>query len=333
MKLARLTSSITWGIKRIRADRLWEAGHKGKGVVVGHLDTGVDGSHPALRGAIAAFAEFDLAGNQVPGARAHDSDEHGTHTAGTIAGRAGQKGAFGVAPEAQLASGLVIEGGQVVDRILAGMEWLVDQQVHILSMSLGLRGYTPAFQTVIDALRAAKVLPIIAVGNEGPNNSRSPGNYANVLSVGAMDESDQIPDFSSSQEFNRPDSPLVPSLVAPGVRVLSCIPGNRFAEMDGSSMATPHVAGMAALLMGAKPQATIDELEQAILGSCQKPQSMPQARANRGVPDAVTAFQLLTGTQLAAVSVAPIPRRPRKVTHKVRRTQPPTRRRARRKRA
>lgn len=335
-RAARAATSFTWGIRRIRADRLWAAGHKGKGVVVGHLDTGVDGSHPALRGAIAAFAEFDLAGDQVPGAKAHDSDEHGTHTAGTIVGRPGQKGAFGVAPEAQLASGLVIEGGQVVDRILAGMEWLVEQQVHILSMSLGLRGYTPAFQTVIDALRAAKVLPIIAVGNEGPGTSRSPGNYANVLSVGAMDESDQIPDFSSSQEFNRPDSPLVPSLVAPGVRVLSCIPGNRFAEMDGSSMATPHIAGMAALLMGAKADATIDQVEQAILGSCQRPASMPQSRANRGVPNAVTAFQLLTGTQLAEVSVAPVRRRPRKPAHKVGRTTPPTRiaaRRARRKRA
>jgi subtilisin family serine protease len=216
-----------------------------------------------------------------------------------------------VAPEAQLASGLVIEGGQVIDRILAGMEWLVEQQVRMLSMSLGLRGYTPAFQTVIDALRAAKVLPIIAVGNEGPGTSRSPGNYANVLSVGAMDEFDNIPDFSSSQQFNRPNSPLVPSLVAPGVKVLSCIPGSKFAEMDGTSMATPHVAGIAALLMGAKRDATIDQIEEAILGSCQRPATMPQSRANRGVPDAVAAFRLLTGTDLAAIAVIS-PRGPRK---------------------
>ena len=116
--------------------------------------------------------------------RLSDSDEHGTHTAGTIVGRAGLKGAFGVAPEAQLASAMVIEGGQVIDRILAGMDWLIGEGVHIMSMSLGLRGFTPAFQAVIDALRAANVLPVIAVGNEGPNTSRSPGNYANVLSVG-----------------------------------------------------------------------------------------------------------------------------------------------------
>jgi subtilisin len=324
MRPSKAKVDITWGIERIKADRLWAAGHAGKGVVVGHLDTGVDGSHPDLKGAIAAFAEFDMTGNQVPGAKPWDSDEHGTHTAGTIVGRAGTKGSFGVAPEAQLASGMVIEGGQVVDRILAGMEWLVEQRVHILSMSLGLRGYTPAFQSVIDALRTANILPVIAVGNEGANTSRSPGNYANVLSVGAMDNSERVPDFSGSEQFNRPNNPLVPDLVAPGVAVLSCIPDKKYAEMDGSSMATPHVAGLAALLLGAKPNATIAQLEQAILDSCQRPASMPQPRANRGVPDAVRAFQLLTGSALpAGVSVRlPARRRPKKVAANKARKRP-----------
>ncbi|SEB76431.1 Subtilase family protein [Rhizobiales bacterium GAS188] len=175
----------SWGILRLGADKLWAAGFEGEGVVVGHLDTGVDGSHPALAGAIAAFAEFDMTGELVPGAQPRDSAQHGTHTAGTIVGRSGPKGSFGVAPKAKLASGMVIEGGQTIDRILSGMDWMVEQGCHILSMSLGLRGYTPAFQTVIDSLRAAGVLPVIAVGNEGPLTSRSPGNYANVVSIGA----------------------------------------------------------------------------------------------------------------------------------------------------
>lgn len=267
-------------------------------MIVGHLDTGVDGTHPSLRSAIAAFAEFDLAGDQVPNAPARDSGEHGTHTAGTIAGRAGAKGPFGVAPGAQLASAMVIEGGQVIDRILAGMEWVVGQRVRILSMSLGLRGFTPAFQVVVDALRANNVLPIFAAGNEGPNTSRSPGNYPNVLSIGAMDQGDTIPSFSSSQTFDRATNPLIPNVVAPGVGVLSCIPGRAFAEMDGSSMATPHVAGLAALLLEAKPDATATELENAISGSCSRPASMPGPRANLGVPDAVKAFRLLTGKNL-----------------------------------
>lgn len=314
---AKLTAAASWGIGRLRADRLWDAGYTGKGVIVGHLDTGVDASHPALKGAIAKFAEFDMRGDRVPHAKPWDSDVHGTHTAGTIAGRAGKKGPFGVAPEAKLASAMVIEGGQVIDRILAGLDWIVEEGVRVMSMSLGLRGYTPAFQVVIDALRAADVLPVIAVGNEFANTSRSPGNYANVLSVGAMDRNNRVADFSSSQRFDRADDALVPDLVAPGVEVLSCVPGGKYEEMDGSSMATPHVAGVAALLLQAAPHATATELENAILASCQRRASMPEARANRGVPDAVRALAVLTGEQVST-AVARATKRRRSSTPKKR---------------
>ena len=307
---AKLGVGTSWGVQRLKADRLWASGFTGKGVLVGHLDTGVDAAHPALTGAIGRFAEFDMAGDQVPNAHPSDSGEHGTHTAGTIAGRGGTKGAFGMAPEALLASAMVIEGGQVIDRILAGMDWVIGEGVRVMSMSLGLRGYTPAFQAVIDALRAANVLPVIAVGNEGPNTSRSPGNYANVLSIGAIDSSDQVADFSGSQQFDRPVNPLCPSVVAPGVEILSCVPDGKYKTMDGTSMATPHIAGLAALLLQAQPTASTNDLERAIVGSCTLPASIPEARGNHGVPDAVRAFELLTGTQLpAAAAAAAIPRR------------------------
>jgi subtilisin len=319
---AKLATTTTWGIKRLKADLLWQAGFTGKGALVGHLDTGVDGTHPALSGAIGSFAEFDMAGNQVPGAKPTDSGEHGTHTAGTIAGRAGTKGAFGMAPDAKLASAMVIEGGQVIDRILAGMDWVVGEGVRIMSMSLGLRGFTPAFQTVIDALRNANVLPVIAVGNEGPLTSRSPGNYANVLSVGAMDANDKVADFSSSQRFNRPIDPLTPDLVGPGVAVLSSVPGGKFMEMDGSSMATPHIAGLAALLLQARPTATATQLEKAIRDSCTRPAGMPQDRANLGVPDAVKAFTLLTGSPLPVAAAAPAPKARKSARRSVREKMP-----------
>ena len=290
-RAARLTATPTWGVKQIKAHQLWAQGIKGQGVVVGHLDTGIDGNHPALAGAIKSFAEFDLTGDKVADAKPWDSGDHGTHTAGTIAGRPDPKGAFGVAPEAKLASAMVIEGGQVIDRILAGMDWVIGEQARVLSMSLGLRGFTPAFEVIVDALRAANVLPVIAVGNEGPLTSRSPGNYASVLSVGACDLDDEVADFSGSQRFNRADDALVPDIVAPGVDVLSCVPGKKYAKMNGSSMATPHIAGLAALLLSATPGVTIDEVEQAILGSCTRPSEMPQARANRGIPDALTALE------------------------------------------
>jgi subtilisin len=302
--------TTTWGLDALKIPQLWAAGITGKDVVVGHLDTGIDGAHPAFKGAIASFAEFDLAGDIVRGAKPTDSGNHGTHTAGTIAGRKTFRGAFGVAPDARLASAMVIEGGQVIDRILAGMEWVVEQDARVISMSLGLRGFTTAFQVVIDALRRNDVLPVIAVGNEGPRTSRSPGNYDNVLSVGAIDASYRVADFSGSQNFNRPNDPLVPDLVAPGVEVLSCVPDNKYAEMNGTSMATPHIAGLAALLFQAKPSASAADVEQAILGACRLPASMKRERANRGLPDGVAAYTLLTGQPLPApVAVVPSTRR------------------------
>jgi subtilisin family serine protease len=264
-------------------------------VLVGHLDTGVDGKHPALRGAIAEFAEFDWLGDPVSGAVAHDSDEHGTHTAGTIAGRKVRSTSFGVAPGAKLASALVIEGGNVVARVLAGLDWVVGLKVRIISMSLGLRGYQEDFLPLTRILRARGILPIFAVGNEGPGTSRSPGNYAEALSVGACDRKGQVADFSSSQEFRRAAGPIVPDVVGPGVDVESCVPGG-YAQMSGTSMATPHIAGLAALLFQAKPEATAEEVEAAIFTSAHRTASMTADRANRGLPNAVEALGALLGS-------------------------------------
>ncbi|QDU30215.1 Subtilisin BL [Anatilimnocola aggregata] len=298
-------NTVTWGVKRLKADKLHASGITGKGIIVGHLDTGIDGSHPALKKAIHAFAEFDLFGFEVsPTPTAHDTGDHGTHTAGTIAGRASGGQAIGVAPEALLASAIVIEGGEVIARILAGMDWAIGQGSRILNMSLGLRGFSDDFLPLTQLLREKGVLPVFAVGNEGAGTSRSPGNYDEALSVGAMDDRDGVADFSSSQRFSRWS---VPDMVAPGVDTLSAQPGGGFQLMSGSSMATPHVAGLAALLLEAVPSATVDQLEQAIFDSCQQLTTEPIARQNRGVPDAVAALAAL---RLATGSAAPAPAAP-----------------------
>ncbi|MDT5015324.1 MAG: in [Mycobacterium sp.] len=292
---ATLTTTHTWGLTFMGVPELWGQGLTGKGVRVAHLDTGVDDSHPALHGAVAEFAEFDLTGRQTPGAAPSDSDtgdSHGTHTAATIAGRAVRGRHVGVAPGAELYSAMVIEGGLIVARILGGMDWAVGQQVRVLSMSLGIRGIVMDFLNIVDILRSSKILPVIAVGNEGPGTSRSPGNYAKALSVGAHDDKSDVADFSSSQRFKRKVAQLVPDVVAPGVDVISAGLNGSFRSLSGSSMATPHVAGLAALLLEARPDATVTKLENAIQSSARRA-TMDRERVNRGAVNAKRALDAI----------------------------------------
>jgi len=294
-------TDIGWGIEALGVAALWKAGLAGNGVVVAHLDTGADGRHPALRGAFASFAEFDPLGAEVkPAPAPHDTGEHGTHTAATVAGRGVRGFSMGVAPGAKLASAIVIEGGNVVARVLAGLDWALGRQAKVLTMSLGLPGWWDDFVPIIRILRARGLLPVIAVGNEGPGTSRSPGNYSEALSVGAVTKNLAVADFSSSQQFDRTADPIVPDLVAPGVDIISAVPGNRYKAMSGTSMATPHVAGLAALLFEAKPGATIDEVERAILASCVLSAGMTPERGGHGVPNAPRALAALMGPGVAA---------------------------------
>jgi subtilisin len=287
---------ITWGIEALGVPELWGQGLSGKGVRVGHLDSGADGAHPVLAEAIAAFAQFDELGEMVtPAPEAFDTQVHGTHTAATIAGRAVAGKQVGVAPGAELVSAIVIEGGEAIARVLGGMDWAVGNGIKILNMSLGVRGWKEDFLPLTQLLRSRGVLPVFASGNEGPGSTRSPGNYPEALSVGASDANGQVPGFSSSQTFARDRDPIVPDLVAPGAGIISARRGGGYMSLDGSSMGTPHVSGLAALLWEAKPDASPDAIEAAIFGSCQLPTGVLPERANRGVPHAPTALKTLTG--------------------------------------
>jgi len=162
-----------------------------------------------------------------------------------------------------------------------------------LSMSLGFPGWHPDFLGLTRIVRARGILPVFAAGNEFVGATRSPGNYWQALSVGACTEQMEVADFSSSQLFKRKHDPLVPDLVAPGDAVISAKPGGGYQSMSGTSMATPHIAGLAALLWEAKPNATVNQIEKAIFGSCLLSPKMAQMRANRGFPNAVKALALL----------------------------------------
>jgi subtilisin family serine protease len=257
----------TWGLEYIKALAAWGAHEaKGKGVLIGLLDTGVDASHPDLKGKVRHWAEFDSLGAKKPNSKPRDSDEHGTHCAGTLVGGAASGRRVGVAPEARLAAALALDGeeGGTDAQILAGIQWAVETGVDVISMSLGglwMDAETPPTYTeAIYTCNEAGIPVVAAIGNEGQETTGSPGNDLFALSVGAIDQKGRVAGFSGGRtqiirESEYIDSAYLPlpyskpDLSAPGVAVYSSVPNAKWKAFNGTSMAAPHVAGGIALLL------------------------------------------------------------------------------------
>ncbi len=257
----------SWGLQKIGALATWGAyGGKGEGIRVGILDTGVDAEHPDLRGKVAKWAEFDRVGKEVVNSKPHDSDRHGTHCCGIVAGGDASGQWIGVAPNAELAVALVLNGedGGTDAQVLAGIDWLVEQNVHVVNMSLGGLTMDPEVpstytEAVLTCLRAG--IPVVtAVGNEGSQTTGLPGNDIFAFSVGAADYADKAAGFSGGRTQiirksthippkHLPLTYMKPEVSAPGVAVKSSVPGGKWDAFNGTSMAAPHVAGAIALLL------------------------------------------------------------------------------------
>jgi subtilisin family serine protease len=283
-KLARqeVKNGLTWGLKQLDITRVWAA-TKGEDINVAVLDTGVHGEHPALTGRIKKFVLIDPLGRRIEASPTFDAGRHGTHVCGTLAGGKTPEGvAIGVAPGASLLVAGVLLGDATVRTLLEGLSWAVENGADIVNMSLGFSYYEPLFAEVFAILiDHYGVLPVVAIGNENHGNSSSPGNAYNAFSVGAVEKGPRRRDlevaaFSSGASLVFPGdqkNALVnkPDVVAPGAQVYSCIPPVKrekgtfeYNYMDGTSMATPHVAGCAALLMAARPEAPVAEIIRAL---------------------------------------------------------------------
>lgn len=273
---------VEWNIAKIRADSVWQAlDIDGTGVVVANMDSGVDWQHPALLTKYRGYDDHGLhrhAGNWYcatdegyvyPG----DGHGHGTHTMGTIVG--GGDPAIGVAPGARwIAAKVFSDEGYTYDSWLhAGFQWLLDPDgdpgtddaPDVVNNSWGSsEGYLETFLPDVQALRAAGIFPVFSAGNDGPWESTvgSPASYPESFAVGATDSDDYIAIFSSRGPS--PWSEVKPEVSAPGVNVRSSAPGGSYDEKDGTSMAAPHVTGVAALLSQAEPSLTSTEMEQVI---------------------------------------------------------------------
>ncbi|WP_330268541.1 S8 family serine peptidase [Streptomyces griseorubiginosus] len=297
-------ASLDRSVPQIGAPTAWAAGFDGTGTKVAVLDTGIDTGHPDLAGKVAA--ERDFSGTGSPG----DKFGHGTHVASTVAGSGAKSGGKykGVAPGARLLNGKVLDDwGEGSDSgIIAGMEWAVAQGADVVNLSLGgtdLPGIDPLEETVNRLSAESDTLFVIAAGNEGSGERTvgSPGSAASALTVGAVDKSDALADFSSRGP-RVGDSGVKPDLTAPGVAITAAsaagsvlaehypsdIPG--YLTIDGTSMATPHVAGAAAILAQQHPDWSGESIKAVLTGST-KPGAYSSFQQGTGRVDLVRALK------------------------------------------
>jgi subtilisin family serine protease len=263
-----VSATEPWHLEKVDVRAARARGLTGSGVLLGILDTGIDVDHPEFAGKQVHFAEFDANGTLVS-RRPRDAGNHGTHVSGLAAGRT-----CGIAPDAELAVAAVLTqpdfrgrlGGFLV-QIARGLDWLLTEEFRggaadpgceLVNASLGSSGYRDYLhKAVSDARRDLGTVMVAAIGNageQGVNNHGSPGNYDIVVGVGAVDRDDRPAVFSDWGNVPQHSGLAKPDLAAPGANVVSSVPGGGFAPMDGTSMASPIVAGACALLLQQNPE-------------------------------------------------------------------------------
>lgn len=238
-----LKQTVPWGINRIGSRLVNGAGNTGKGVKVGILDTGIDYNHEDLKGNYRGGYNF-VGNNNNP----MDDNGHGTHVAGTIGAEDNEIGVVGVVPQASLYSVKVLafDSSGLASDIVSGLEWSVENGMQVINMSLGSEDDSISVKRAVSNTYNAGVLVIAAAGNSGNaygsgDNIDYPSRYDSVMSVGAVDVNDNRARFSST-------GPSL-ELSAPGVNILSTLNGNKYGTLSGTSMACPHVTGVAALII------------------------------------------------------------------------------------
>lgn len=242
-----LKQIVPWGIERIGSRLVNAMGNTGKGIRIGILDTGIDYTHPDLSKNYKGG--YNFIDNNTD---AKDHNGHGTHVAGIIAAEDNDIGVVGVAPDAYIYSIRILDyaaTGTASD-ITAGLEWCLNNNMQIVNMSLGACEDSISVKRVIDILYDNGILLIAAAGNSGNgmgtgDSIDNPARYNSVTAVGATDINDNRASFSST-------GPKL-EISAPGKDIYSLLPGNKYGSLSGTSMASPHIAGVAALVMSAYP--------------------------------------------------------------------------------
>ncbi len=283
------TPGIHWNLRRIKAPQAWVK-TQGNGVRVAIIDTGVDCAHPDLNCNLSDGANMTNA--KTP---PMDDNGHGTHVAGIIAGQGKDGGVFGVAPRVTLIPVKVLsaDGSGNLSDVVSGIYWAMTHGAKVINMSLGAPTSATALEQAVHKAYQAGVVIVAAAGNDGENASRDggastvdyPGAYPWVIAVAASDRKDHIAPFSSF-------GPAV-DITAPGDNILSTVPSG-YEKMSGTSMASPHIAGVAALAIASGisgPQSLKEALNSSSSLLCPKVifrgrQCAPATDEGHGIPNA-----------------------------------------------
>ncbi|MCG2583341.1 S8 family serine peptidase [Massilia sp. TS11] len=299
-----------WGQKAMRLDQLPQ-NYRGQGVRVAIIDSGAATTHLDLK---SIHAGFDIINKKTnPQGWTEDSLGHGSHCAGIIAGSDAAFGIRGFAPDAEIHACKLFPGGQI-SQLIDALEYCIDQQIDVVNLSLGGADVSEALEQQIVRARRAGVACIVAAGNSG-GPVQYPASSPNVLAVSAIGKLNEFPADSYHTETLTPFvdvngffaakfscyGPQI-GVCAPGVAIVSSVPSNNFAVWDGTSMAAPHVTGLAALVLAHHPDfqgpykarsaERVERLFQIIKLSARPINVGDPTRTGLGLPDTLAAVGL-----------------------------------------
>lgn len=281
-KVAQTLKQIPWGIERINAPQAWRHS-MGKGVKVAVIDTGVAYDHAAIernyRGGVNILS---------PLFSPYDYNGHGTHVAGTIAGRKNASGVIGVAPRAHLYAVKAFnrKGTANLSDLLTAINWCIDNRMQVINMSFGMDKMSESLKYAIQKARSRGIVMVAAAGNQGTKGKLDfPARYPETIAVTATGKNNQLAAFSNiGREV---------SLAAPGDKVVSAWNNGSTRELSGTSMAVPHVAGTAALLLALHPELTPADVD-AIMQGGSRPITGISSR-KMGMIDAYSSVKAVSG--------------------------------------
>lgn len=289
-----------WNFDAIGMQGIHSQGLNGNGIRIGHIDTGISASAKDVASKVIAWAEFNQAGEKIE-STLHETNtsSHGTFTASILVGDT-----TGIAPGAQLLSALVLPGGYgSEEQVLAGLEWVIDPNgdgnlddgAQIINMSFGMPKSSEILSEAIRRIVSLGILPVSAVGNQSVFAVYFPAIMPEVIGVGATDQLDQvIPQSSGATLQNGEITIIKPDITAPGYLIVGLDRNGNYQTLSGTSIATPQVAGAAAILLQQMPEQYPDDLKNFLLYSSRKAGSKEKnIRYGMGILNISAASQFL----------------------------------------